>query len=119
MTQSEAMTLLKEAIWLILKLSAPLLIVSIVIGLVVSIFQAATQIHEQTLTFVPKIVAIAILLIILGSWMLTNMTDFFQSIMIEDEFGHEENNGASSHILLIPEVDGLKKIMESLGLDTW
>ena len=39
-------------------------------------------------------------------------------IMIEDEFGHEENNGASSHILLIPEVDGLKKIMESLGLDT-
>lgn len=81
MTQSEAMTLLKEAIWLILKLSAPLLIVSIVIGLVVSIFQAATQIHEQTLTFVPKIVAIAILLIILGSWMLTSMTDFFQSIM--------------------------------------
>lgn len=81
MTQSEALTILKEAIWLILKLSAPLLIVSIAIGLIISIFQAATQIHEQTLTFVPKIIAVAILLIVLGSWMLTGMTDFFQSIM--------------------------------------
>ena len=81
MTQSEALTILKEAIWLILKLSAPLLIVSIAIGLIISIFQAATQIHEQTLTFVPKIIAIAILLIVLGSWMLTGMTDFFKSIM--------------------------------------
>ena len=81
MTQSEALTVLKESIWLILKLSAPLLIVSIVIGLIISIFQAATQIQEQTLTFVPKIVAIAVLLIVLGSWMLTGMTDFFQSIM--------------------------------------
>lgn len=81
MTQSEALSILKEAIWLILKLSAPLLIVSIVIGLIISIFQAATQIHEQTLTFVPKIIAIAFLLIILGSWMLTGMTDFFQSLM--------------------------------------
>lgn len=81
MTQGEALTVLKEAIWLILKLSAPLLIVSILIGLIISIFQAATQIHEQTLTFVPKIIAIAILLIVLGSWMLTGMTDFFHSIM--------------------------------------
>ena len=81
MTQSEALTVLKESIWLILKLSAPLLIVSIAIGLIISIFQAATQIHEQTLTFVPKIIAVAILLIVLGSWMLTGMTDFFQSIM--------------------------------------
>ncbi|MGI5978952.1 MAG: flagellar biosynthesis protein FliQ [Oscillospiraceae bacterium] len=81
MTQNEALSLLKDAIWLILKLAAPLLIVSIVIGLIISIFQAATQIHEQTLTFVPKIVAIALLLIILGSWMLSGMTDFFQSLM--------------------------------------
>lgn len=81
MTQSEALSILKETIWLILKLSAPLLIVSIVIGLIISIFQAATQIHEQTLTFVPKIVAVALLIIILGSWMLTGMTDFFRSLM--------------------------------------
>lgn len=77
MTQGETLTVFKDALWLILKLSAPLLIVSILIGLIISIFQAATQIHEQTLTFVPKIVAIALILIITGSWMLTNLTEFF------------------------------------------
>ncbi|MEA4896426.1 MAG: flagellar biosynthesis protein FliQ [Oscillospiraceae bacterium] len=77
MTQGEILTVFKDALWMILKLSAPLLIVSILIGLIISIFQAATQIHEQTLTFVPKIVAIAILLIVMGSWMLTNLSDFF------------------------------------------
>lgn len=81
MTQGETLSIFKDAIWLILKLAGPLLIVSIVIGLIISVFQAATQIHEQTLTFVPKIVAIALLLIFLGSWMLTNLTDFFVSLM--------------------------------------
>ena len=81
MTQGEALSILKDAVWLVLKLSAPLLIVSIVIGLIIAIFQAATQIHEQTMTFVPKIVAIGILLIILGSWMLTNLSDYFTSLM--------------------------------------
>lgn len=81
MSQGEALTIFKEAIWLILKLSGPLLIVSIVIGLVIAIFQAATQIHEQTLTFVPKIVAIAIILIVSGSWMLKSLSDFFIDIM--------------------------------------
>ena len=77
MTQGETLTVFKDALWLILKLSAPLLIASILVGLIISIFQAATQIHEQTLTFVPKIVAIAVLLIVLGSWMLTNLSNFF------------------------------------------
>lgn len=81
MTQGETLTLFKDALWLILKLSAPLLAVSILIGLIISIFQAATQIHEQTLTFVPKIVAIALILIIAGSWMLTNLTDFFSYLL--------------------------------------
>jgi len=81
MTQGEALSILKDAVWLVLKLSAPLLIVSIVIGLIIAIFQAATQIHEQTLTFVPKIVAIGVLLIVLGSWMLTNLSDYFTSLM--------------------------------------
>ena len=81
MTQGETLTLFKDALWLILKLSAPLLIASILIGLIISIFQAATQIHEQTLTFVPKIVAIAVLLIVLGSWMLTNLSDFFVALI--------------------------------------
>jgi len=77
MTQEETLTVFKDALWLILKLSAPLLAVSIILGLVISIFQAATQIHEQTLTFVPKIVAIAIILIVAGSWMLTSLSEFF------------------------------------------
>ncbi len=77
MTQGETLALFKEAIWLILKLSAPVLISSIVVGLVISIFQAATQIHEQTLTFVPKIILVAVILVVAGSWMMTNMTDFF------------------------------------------
>lgn len=63
-----------------LKLAAPLLIVSIVIGLVVAIFQAATQIHEQTLTFVPKVLAIALLLLVLGSWMITLFSDFVRRL---------------------------------------
>lgn len=63
-----------------LRLSAPLLIVSIVLGLIVAIFQAATQIHEQTLTFVPKVLAIALLLILLGSWMMTLFSDFIHRL---------------------------------------
>jgi len=59
-----------------LKLSAPILIASVLLGLIVSIFQAATQIHEQTLTFVPKLVAIALILVILGPWMMETMNDF-------------------------------------------
>lgn len=81
MSQGDVLTIFKDAIWLILKLSAPMLIISIVLGLVIAIFQAATQIHEQTLTFVPKIIAIALILVIMGSWMLTSMSDFFESIM--------------------------------------
>ena len=71
MTQGVVLEIFRDAIFTMLELSLPLLVVSIVIGLVISIFQAATQIHEQTLTFVPKIIAIAFLLLMLGSWMLT------------------------------------------------
>jgi len=59
-----------------LKVATPVLLVSIVMGLVIAIFQAATQIHEQTLTFVPKLFATAIILIILGPWMTSVMSDF-------------------------------------------
>ncbi len=74
------MEILQGAILVALKLTAPLLIVSIAIGLVVAIFQAATQIHEQTLTFVPKILAIAVLLLVLGSWMMTVMNDYVNEL---------------------------------------
>ena len=56
--------------------AAPLLLVSLIIGLIVSIFQTVTSIQEQTLTFVPKILAVFITMMICGSWMLDNMTNF-------------------------------------------
>ncbi len=80
MSQGDVLSVMQETITLVLKLSAPMLIISIVVGLVVAIFQAATQIHEQTLTFVPKIVAIAALLLALGSWMMTELDEFITSL---------------------------------------
>ena len=76
MTISQINEVLQAAMVAALKVAAPILIVSILLGLIVSIFQAATQIHEQTLTFVPKIVAIGVILVILGPWMFETMNDF-------------------------------------------
>lgn len=77
MTENDILELFYAAMYAAFKLAAPLLIASIVIGLVIAIFQAATQIHEQTLTFVPKVLVIALMLLFLGSWMMTTMKEFF------------------------------------------
>ncbi len=85
MEQGEILDIFRATILLILQLAGPILLVSISMGLLISIFQAATQIHEQTLTFVPKLFVIALVLIVAGSWMLTKIMDFFQyliSVMI-------------------------------------
>ena len=66
----------REALWLIIKCSAPLLLVSLVVGLVISIFQTVTSIQEQTLTFVPKILSIFITLMICGGWIMDNIVSF-------------------------------------------
>ncbi|MDF2566597.1 MAG: flagellar biosynthetic protein FliQ [Oscillospiraceae bacterium] len=76
MTQGEILTVLRDALFTCLKLAAPLLVVSVVVGLIISIFQAATQVNEQTITFVPKIIAIAIVLIATGPWMMNTLVDF-------------------------------------------
>lgn len=81
MTQGAVMGVLQQGIIVTLKIAAPLLLVSVVLGLIVAIFQAATQIHEQTLTFVPKVLAIALLLWLLGSWMISTFQDFFNYLM--------------------------------------
>lgn len=65
-----------QALYLIIKVSAPVLLVSLVIGLVISIFQTVTSIQEQTLTFVPKIVGVFLALMLLGGWMLNDMSSF-------------------------------------------
>jgi len=77
MSQGDVVIILRSALWTVMKLAAPLLLVSLGVGLIVSVFQAATQISEQTLTFVPKVLAIAFMLLVLGPWMLTNLTEFF------------------------------------------
>ncbi len=66
----------REALWLIIICSAPLLLVSLVVGLVISIFQTVTSIQEQTLTFVPKIISIFITLILCGGWIMDNVVSF-------------------------------------------
>lgn len=76
MNNAEALDILRGAILVAVKLSAPVLILSMVIGILISILQAATQIHEQTLTFVPKLVAIVVVFHLTGSWMLTTLQEY-------------------------------------------
>lgn len=76
MSSGEVLQILSEALMLAFKLAGPMLVVSVLIGLLVAIFQAATQIHEQTLTFVPKVIVIALMLLFLGSWMIESFSDF-------------------------------------------
>ena len=76
MTVDVVMDIAREALLLILKVSLPALLVSMVIGLIVSIFQTVTSIQEQTLTFVPKVVGIFLTLMLLGDWMLNSMANF-------------------------------------------
>ncbi len=75
-TQGDIIVIAKEAIYTIIVASAPLLLISLVIGLVISIFQTVTSIQEQTLTFVPKILAVFIGIMILGSWMLDILSNY-------------------------------------------
>lgn len=70
----------RDAIMTGFKVAAPILIVSILVGLVISIIQAATSINEQTMTFVPKLVVIGLVMIIFGGWMLQQMVDFVERI---------------------------------------
>lgn len=80
MTEGQVLDVAKEAIYTIIICSAPMLIISLVVGLIVSIFQTVTSIQEQTLTFVPKIIAVFVGLMIFGSWILTNLTDFVTTL---------------------------------------
>lgn len=66
----------RDALFLIIKTALPVLLVSLVIGLCVSIFQTVTSIQEQTLTFVPKIICVFLALVLFGQWMMNGMVDF-------------------------------------------
>ena len=80
MTIDDVSSIAGQTLFLIIKASAPVLIVSLIIGLIVSIFQTVTSIQEQTLTFVPKIICVFLALMVFGHWMLNSMTEFMVSL---------------------------------------
>lgn len=80
MTPETVLTIGQQAIEITLMISAPLLLSALVIGLIVSIFQAATQINEMTLSFIPKLLGIFLVLIFAGSWMVSTMVDYIQRL---------------------------------------
>jgi flagellar biosynthetic protein FliQ len=80
MSPESVMTMGRQAVEITLLVSAPLLAVALIIGLVISIFQAATQINETTLSFIPKLVGIFVALIIAGPWMMSIMLDYMRQL---------------------------------------
>lgn len=76
MNQGQVMEIFREALTITFMLAAPILIGSLAIGLIIAILQAATQVSEQTLTFVPKLLTIGAMLLILGPWMITQLSEF-------------------------------------------
>lgn len=76
MTVDTVVDIARETLWVIVKVSAPMLGISLIVGLIISIFQTITSINEQTLTFLPKLLAIFAVLVLAGSWILNNLTSY-------------------------------------------
>ena len=82
MTPETVVTIGRQALELMLIVSAPLVGVALVVGLVVSFFQAITQLNEQTLSFLPKLVAVSLTLVVIGPWMIATLVDYLQRTLI-------------------------------------
>jgi len=82
MTDSTAIDIVQKALMLAFVISLPALGFGLVVGVIVAVFQAATQIHEMTLTFIPKIAAVAVALILFGPWMLNRMVTFTSDLLV-------------------------------------
>jgi flagellar biosynthetic protein FliQ len=80
LSQPEILTVIKDAVYVVLLASLPMLGAALVIGVIVSIFQATTQINEQTLAFVPKIIGILFAFLVFGGWIISKVTDFTTEI---------------------------------------
>ena len=85
MDAGQVVTVARQTIWVIVKTSVPLLLVSMIVGLIISLFQTLTSSQEQTRTFVPKLLAIMIALMIMGNWLLNEIVSFMQ--MLWGSFG--------------------------------
>lgn len=80
MTEELVLHIFRESLMVSIKLGGPLLLISMLVGLVISILQAATQVHEQTLSFVPKVLTIGVLLLLMAPMMIATMNDFLLEI---------------------------------------
>lgn len=81
MTPDTVMSLTYHALKIALYIAGPLLLATLTVGLLISIFQAATQINEMTLSFIPKLLAVAITVVLIGPWLLTTLIDYFRSVL--------------------------------------
>lgn len=79
-TEGQVLDIAREAIYTVITSAAPLLLISLIVGLIISIFQTVTSIQEQTLTFVPKILAVFLGMLLFGHWMLNNMSTFIDKL---------------------------------------
>lgn len=79
-TEGQVLDIAKDAIYTIIIVAAPLLLVSLLVGLIISIFQTVTSIQEQTLTFVPKIIAVFVAMMIFGPWMLNELSELIERL---------------------------------------
>lgn len=80
MTVDEVVMVANQALFTIIKVSAPVLLISMAVGLIISIFQTVTSIQEQTLTFVPKVLAIFLMIMLVGHWMMTEMVNLMTNL---------------------------------------
>lgn len=80
MSSSDIITIARQTVWVIVKTSVPLLLVSMVVGLIISLFQTLTSMQEQTLTFVPKLIAILIGIMVMGTWILNEIVAFMNTL---------------------------------------
>ncbi|WP_269494382.1 flagellar biosynthesis protein FliQ [Castellaniella sp. S9] len=81
MTPETVMSMTYQALRVALSMAGPLLLVTLLVGLVISIFQAATQINEMTLSFIPKLLAVGATLVLLGPWLINTMVDYIRMLL--------------------------------------
>ncbi|AAN49809.1 MULTISPECIES: flagellar biosynthesis protein FliQ [Leptospira] len=82
MTELDVMTLIRDSLYITLKISSPILFTALVVGLIVGILQTTTSIQEPTIAFVPKLLAIFIVIVIFSSWMIQTMTDYTRNLFL-------------------------------------
>ena len=80
MNSEAVMSMTYGAMKLALSIAGPILLVTLIVGLIISIFQAATQVNEMTLSFIPKLLTVGITVVLLGPWLITTMVDYMQSL---------------------------------------